>query len=160
MKAKKIAGIALTVFGSLFLFMGLIFLVIFLAVGGSMSSVQEQTQSDLEEFIDSGAIACEGEVIEVDSTTSIEYYVEEEEAFYIMEYSVTNSSYDEGTSVTVYYDPDDPGQAIAPELLEGTYSFLGGIFSVIGGVLGVIFGLAGGGMLIGGIVLIRKAKKS
>lgn len=49
---------------------------------------------------------------------------------------------------------------MAPDLVEDTYETLDNIFSGIGAGVGVFFGIIGLGLLIGGIILIRKSKSS
>ncbi len=157
---KKIGGIILSVLGGIFLFLALIFGIVFLIVGGAMGNAKDEAKEELEAFVEH-AIKTDGEIIDTDgSTTTIEYYSEKDDSYYQATFSVSNSSFREGDSVVVYYDENDPDSCMAPDLVEGTYEKLSDIFSGIGAGLGVFLGIIGLGFLIGGIVLIKKAKPS
>ena len=101
-----------------------------------------------------------GTITDVDSSTTIEYYSEMDDSYYQVAFSVSNSSFREGDSIVIYYDEDNPGSCMAPDLVEGTYETLGTVFYGVGAGAGVFFGIMGLGLLIGGIVLIKKSKFS
>lgn len=160
MAGKKAGGIIMTVFGGIILFIALIFILVFSLVGGAMREVKNQTGDEFEEFRDH-AVKTYGEIVDVESgSTTVEYYSETDNSWYQVDFSVSNSAYREGDSVALYYDEDDPGTCMAPELYESTYDTLDNVFSGIGAGLGIFFGVIGLGLLIGGIILIKKSKPS
>lgn len=155
---KKAGGIIMSVFGGIFLFIAIIFTVVFLAVGGAMGKAKEASEDELEYFYVYG-IETRGVIAEVaDGSTTVEYYVEEEDSYYQFRVSVSNSAFREGDSVTVYYDGRNPQSCIAPDLVGETYEMLDNVFSGIGAGVGIFFGIIGLGLLIGGIILLRKSK--
>lgn len=156
---KKVAGILMSVFGGLFLLLAIIFAVVFLAVGGSMGNAKENAERELEEFA-GHAMQTYGVITDADGSTTVEYYSEVDDSYYEVTFSVSNSAFGEGDSVLIYYDEDNPGSCMAPDLVEGTYETLDNVFSGIGAGLGIVFGIAGLGLLIGGIILIKKSKSS
>ncbi|MGN0132634.1 MAG: DUF3592 domain-containing protein [Lachnospiraceae bacterium] len=156
---KKIGGIIMTAIGGIFLFVAIIFAFAFLVVGGAMGNAKDQTRAEMEEFADR-AIETQGEIIDADGSTTVEYYSETDDSYYEVTFSVSNSSFREGDLITVYYDKDNPGTCMAPDLVEDTYDTLSTVFSGVGAGLGIFFGIIGLGLLIGGIILIRKSKPS
>ena len=156
---KKVAGIIMSVFGGLFLFSAVIFAIVFLAVGRIMGNVRQNAAEEFEEF-SKHAVETYGTITDVDSSTTIEYYSEMDDSYYQVAFSVSNSSFREGDSIVIYYDEDNPGSCMAPDLVEGTYETLGTVFYGVGAGAGVFFGIMGLGLLIGGIVLIKKSKSS
>ena len=73
MNGKKVGGIALTVFGGIFLFMGLLFGVIFGIVGGAMGGAADDVNAEFEEFAEY-AVETTGVVVDAgDGATTVEY---------------------------------------------------------------------------------------
>lgn len=157
---KKAAGIIMSVFGGISLFIALIFTVVFLAVGGAMGKAKEASEDEMENFYAFG-VEAQGTITDVeDGATIVEYYAEEDDSYHQFKFSVSNSAFREGDSIVVYYDRRNPQICMAPDLVEETYETLDNVFSGIGAGLGVFFGIIGLGLLIGGIILIRKSKSS
>lgn len=157
---KKAAGIVMSVIGGILLFIALIFTVVFLAVGGAMGKAKEASEEEMENFYAYG-VETQGVITEVaDGSTTVEYYAEEDDSYHQYRFSVSNSAFREGDPVVVYYDRGNPQFCRAPDLVEETYETLDHVFSGIGAGLGVFFGIIGLGLLIGGIILIRKSKSS
>ena len=156
---KKVAGVIMSVFGGIFLFTAVIFAVSFLMVGGAMGNVKENAERELDEFAEH-AVQTYGVITGVDSSTTVEYYSEIDDSNYEVAFSVTNSAFKKGDSVLIYYDEDNPASCMAPELVEGTYETLGIVFNGVGAGLGIAFGVVGLGLLIGGIILLKKSKSS
>lgn len=160
MAGKKIGGIVMTMLGGIFLFIALIFILVFSLVGGAMGDARDQVGEEFEEFSDH-AVKTYGEVVKNrNGKTTIEYYSETDESYYQVTFSLSNSAYRSGDSIEVYYDEDDPGTCMVPELYESTYGILDNVFSGIGAGLGISFGVFALGLLIGGIILLKKSKPS
>ncbi|MBD5539591.1 MAG: hypothetical protein HDR00_00070 [Lachnospiraceae bacterium] len=158
---KKVAGIIMSVIGGILLFMAVSFAIAFLAVGGAMEREKEASEEELENFY-AYAVETEGIITSVDNgSTIVEFYAEEDDSYHQWKFPVSNSAFKEGDSVVVYYNRQYPASGcMAPDLVEGTYETLGTVFYGVGAGLGVFFGIAGLGLLIGGIVLIKKSKSS
>ena len=160
--SKKAVGFLLIAFGSLFLVLGLLLGGIFMAVGGMMGSEIEQERNAFSSFREN-ALETTGKVTDVDSDegyTTFGYYAATGESFYEVTYDGYFSDYKRGTTVTVYYDKDDPGQCMIPDFTEDSYGFLQKIFTMIGGIVGGVFAVIGLVMLIVGIVIKKKATPS
>lgn len=158
-KAKRTAGILLIVLGSFFLMLGLLVGGMFLAVGGVIDSKMEQQMNEFSSFRED-ALTTTGEVTDADSdagNTTFGYYAETDGSWYEVTYEGYSSNFTEGTAVTVYYDKNDPGVCMIPEFVEGSYGLLKKIFTLVGGIVGGIFVVIGLPMLIGGIVVKKKA---
>lgn len=157
---KKVAGIIMSVIGGILLFIAVIFAIVFLVVGGAMGNAKEASEEELENFY-AYSVETYGTITDVESSSTIvEYYVEEDESYYQFTFPVSNSAFKEGDSVVVYYDSGNPSFCMAPDLVEGTYETLGTVFYGVGTGLGIFFGVIGLGLLIGGVVLIKKSKSS
>lgn len=157
--SKKAVGFLLIAFGSFFLMVGLLVGGIFLAVGSALSSEIEQEMNEFSSFQES-ALETTGEVIEADSDascTTFEYYAESDGSMYEVTYDGYFSDYTRGTTVTVYYDKNDPSLCMIPDFTKASYEFLKNIFMLIGGIVGGVFVVIGLPMLIGGIVIKKKA---
>lgn len=155
MNAKKIINIIMIVFGIIMLFMGLLFGGIFGVTGGLMGGAGDKNNEEWEAFQDD-AIETEGEIIDVDNGTVIEYYCEEDDRYYKVTLSVTSSLYPVGKQVSVYYNEDNPRECMVPEIMDSTYGILSTTFSGIGIVLGILFGGIGLVLLIAGIIMGKK----
>lgn len=154
--AKKVIGILLICFSSLFLFMGITFGVIFGGLGAVFGTVGNR-----EPVLDAAGSVKEakGEVLSVyEGGSWIWYEVDGEE--YLGYVNVTSSSYPKGTHVTVEYDSANPENMQVPEMTEAVFGMLGNIFGGVGIALAVLFGLLGIAGLIGGILLLKSYKKS
>lgn len=156
-QGKKISGIVLTVIGSIFLFVACALAAAFCIAGGAMRNQVKQEKAQLQELSDR-AVMTQGYVLDADNATTVAYYSKSDDAYYEVTYSVSSSSFQKGDQVDVYYDRDDPGSCMVPDLVEGTYQTLGTVFTALGAGIGIFFGSIGLGLLIGGIVLIRKAR--
>lgn len=158
---KKTGGIIMTVVGGILLFIAVSFAIAFLAVGGAMGKAKEASEEELENFY-AYAVETEGVITSVDSgSTIVEYYAEEDDSYHQWKFQVSNSAFREGDSIIVYYNREHPASGcMAPDLVEGTYETLGVVFNGIGAGVGIFFGIIGLGLLIGGIVLIKKSKSS
>lgn len=150
----------MSVFGGIFLFSAIIYAVAFLSVGGAMGKANEVSEDELENFYAFG-VETQGVIVEVaDGSTTVEYYAEEDDSYHEYRFSVSNSAFREGDPVVVYYHRRNPQFCRAPDLVEETYETQDHVFSGIGAGIGLFFGIIGLGLLIGGIILIRKAKSS
>lgn len=158
---KKVAGIVMSVFGGIFLFVAVFFAIAFLVVGGAMGKAKEASEEELENFY-AYAVETQGVITSVDDgSTIVEFYAEEDDSYHQWKFQVSNSAFKEGDSVVVYYNREHPSSAcMAPELVEGTYETLSTVFYGVGAGFGVFFGITGLGLLAGGIVLIKKSKSS
>lgn len=155
---KRVGGILMIVFGSLFLFMGILFGSIFGLAGYAIKNESDMVDKDFEELKED-AMTTTGVVVETDDgLTIIEYYAQEDDTYYETSCNVRSSSYEVGSEVTVYYDADEPQDAMVPELYEETYGLLNTIFSGFGFAFVGFFVILGLPLLIGGIVLMKKAK--
>ena len=156
MNGKKVGGIVLTIFGGLFLFMGLLFGIIFGLVGGAMGGAVDEVNAEFEEFSEN-AIETTGVIVDTyDSSTTIEYEVDG--VYYQVEYNVSTSEYTTGDYISVWYEIDNPYSCMAPDLYTETLGLAGGIFSGVGIGLGVIFALVGLAFMIPGIIMLKKSK--
>lgn len=138
--------------------MAILFGGIFGLVGHAMKNEGNAVNAEWEEFKEDACVTI-GEIVESgDGTTVVEYYVEDEDEYYTVTYNMSSSSYSEGTPVDVYYDEDYPDECMVPEIQEGTFGLMNNIFSGLGLGLGIFFAIFGLPFVIGGIVLIKKAK--
>ncbi|MBO4981646.1 MAG: DUF3592 domain-containing protein [Lachnospiraceae bacterium] len=152
---KKVGGIVLMFFGGLFLFLGLLFAIAFVTVGNVMGTQRENMNQEWESFAEY-AEQTTGEIVDTNNGTTVKYYADGAE--YWEHFSVSNSAFGLGDDVAVYYDAADPDQCMVPELFDSTYGILNMVFSGLGIGLGAFFGIMGLALLIGGMVLGRKAK--
>ena len=156
MNGKKVGGIALTVFGGIFLFMGLLFGVIFGIVGGAMGGAADDVNAEFEEFAEY-AVETTGVVVDAgDGATTVEY--EADGDYYQVDYTISTSEFGQGDYISVYYDPDNPYSCMVPELESGAIEMMGGIFSGVGIGVGIFFVILGLAFMIPGIILIKKSK--
>lgn len=158
---KKVAGIVMSVFGGIFLFIAVFFAIAFLVVGGAMGKAKEASEEELENFY-AYAVETQGVITSVDDgSTIVEFYAEEDDSYHQWKFQVSNSAFKEGDSIVVYYNREYPSSAcMAPDLVEETYETLGTVFYSVGAGVGIFFGIIGLGLLAGGIVLIKKSKSS
>ena len=160
---KKIIGIILTVLGSLGILFALIFGFIFGGLGMGFSAAKNSNQ----EYKSDEYSSCTGVIVSTSgsgssssgssSETTISYTVDGLE--YQGTVNMYSSSFVKGDTITVYYDLTNPNRFEVPELSEAVFGTMGTIFSGIGIVFLIIFGGIGAGMIVGGIILIRLAKK-
>lgn len=153
--AKKVIGIILTVVGGLSLLMALIFGLIFGGVGTAMNGVSDSAGDDIQ---NSNTASCYGEVLSVEDSRTVVYYVVGDEE-YAVELHVSTSQYPEGSQVTVYYNSTKPEECSVPEISEAAFGTIGSVFSGLGIALVIVFGGIGIVGLIVGILLIRSAVK-
>ncbi|MBE5883966.1 MAG: hypothetical protein E7291_06075 [Lachnospiraceae bacterium] len=154
---KRIAGGIMIFIGVILLFMAIIFSVVFGFVGNTMEAMQSSTNEEWEEFAEY-AVETIGEIVDVDDSTTVAYFVESENAYYETTLSVSNSAFNEGDLVAVYYDEDSPRDCMVPEIYSSTYGTLNTVFSGVGIGVGIVMAVFGLPILIVGIVLIRKKK--
>jgi len=165
MNSKKAAGLGITFVGGILLVVGLLLGLIFCGIGGIMKNVSENYKEDLASFIEAGAIESDAVIVArtrlADDTeqTTVEYYVESEDDSYSVTFPVWNSEFQEGKSVKIYYNEENPTECMFPELYLASYTMFQKIFPIIGGVIGGIMSLIGLPLLIIGIVLMKKKKK-
>ena len=149
--AKKVIGIILVILG-VFNILGGIFAGIIFGLVDDMSSLVVDEYATVE--------TVEGYILDVDEDdTETTVYYEVDGYSYEGELNVYNSLYTEGTKVTVEYDSSDPANFAVPEL-SNFIGAMGNLFGGVGitiGIFGAIFGI---GMLVIGIILIKKSKQA
>ena len=152
------------VFGSILTILGLLFAVIFFATG-SVANDEELMGDKLQEKFDSfarNALETTGEIVEIDrdaGTTKIGYQSEIDDAYYELELYTVLNDYSEGDAIEVYYNMDDPSDALVPEIYDVAADMVVGVFFIIG-VVAACVGVLGLILLIVGIVLVVKGKKN
>ena len=165
MNGKKAAGLGITIVGGILLAVGLLLALIFCGIGGIMKHASDSYNEKLGSFVKEGAIECDATIVArtrlTDGTeeTTVEYYVESEEESYRVTFPLWNSEFQEGRSVKVYYNVDDPTECMFPEIYIANYTMFQKIFMIVGGVIGGIMSFIGLPLLIVGIVLMVKKKK-
>jgi len=152
------------VLGAILMVLGLLFAVIFFATG-HVANNEEIMDEKVQEKIDAfrlNALETIGEVTEIDreeGTTKIGYQSEIDDAYYELQLYTVFDNYSVGDEIEVYYNIDDPSDAIVPEIYDVAADMVGGIFSIIGAVAAGV-GVIGLILLIIGIVLVVKGKKN
>ena len=162
-KGKTIGGIIMIVFGAILLALGFLFAALFFAMG-NMTNDQEVMDETIQEKLDAfrlNALETIGEVTEIDrdaGTTKIGYESETDNAYYELQVYTVFDDYAVGDAIVVYYNIDDPSNAIVPDIYDVAVDMVGGIFSIIGAVAAGV-GVVGLILLIIGIILLVKGKK-
>lgn len=156
---KKGVGIGLSIFGGIFLSIGILVGVVFIIIGSVMNKSVDKYNTELKSF-KRDAVEVKGKVTEGgDGYTTVRY--EDEDGYeYEVSYSMSSSELLPGKKVTVYYDEDDPEICMIPDVEAGVSEMLGKIFGIIGGIIAGIFGGIGLVMLIIGIVTAKSGKKA
>lgn len=140
--AGSVVGIAMILFSGIFLFVGIIFLI--------LSAVfLEVNKSHAENYLPTEAVISEIRISSDSSDAYATYVVDGKKLKAKLD--VYSSDMYEGKEIEIYYDPDNPSDVT---YLEGMRIFTT-VFSIIGAVLTVI-GLI---PLIIGIVIIIKCNK-
>lgn len=164
---KKVAGISMSIVGGILLFIAVFFAIALLVVGNAVEKEEDAagkediSEEELENFY-AFAVETQGVITNVDDgSTIVEFYAEEDDSYHQWKFQVSNSAFKEGDSVVVYYNREHPSSGcMAPDLVEGNYKTPGTVFYGVGAEAGIFFGIIGLGLLIGGIVLIKKSKSS
>lgn len=125
-----------------------------------MEKSVDTVKEELSEFKENGAIKCRGTIVDKDSnydrthSTTVEYYVESEDRYYEVSYSVSNSDYGVGDEVDVYYDATSPKKCMVPELHMSTYGTLSNAFFAVGGIIGIVMVAIGMIAVVVGVILV------
>lgn len=153
---KKIIGILLIVFSSMFLLFGVFFGLIFGGFGLIFGSVEDS----VSEFEVNGDVeTTDGTVDYVsENETCICYKVDGVE--YTCWITAVSSSYPAGTEVEVLYDSSNPWNATVPEVTEEVFGILKTVFGGFGIGFALLFGVLGFAGIIGGILLLKSYKKN
>lgn len=155
---KKLIGILMTVAGSCVLVVGLSLFITFLLARIVVGNEYNRQMEELDDFV-MHSEAVMGTVQSVESgedpETTIKYKVDGES--YYVTLTVADSRYRVSDTVRVYYDSADPSVCVVPDLY-GNVLMPAMVALVVGIVIGVVVGVVGLGILIGGIVLIKKSK--
>lgn len=163
-KGKKIGGIILVIFGTIFLVIGLAVGGLFGAVNGSMDDAMAEVEQQIEDAKLTG-VTTYGEITSIDSESmaTIEFYCEEDASWYYFTMMVVSDNYSVGSVVDVCYDPDRMNDSdyvpISPELMMEGMDVILSTASTGGVVVGVVIGVIGAILLIIGIVLLVSNKK-
>ena len=163
-KGKKIGGIILVIFGTIFLVIGLAVGGLFGAVNGSMDDAMAEVEQQIEDAKLTG-VTTYGEITSIDSESmaTIEFYCEEDASWHDFTMMVVSDNYDVGSVVDVCYDPnrlnDSDYVPISPELMMEGMDVILSTASTGGVVVGVVIGVIGAILLIIGIVLLVSNKK-
>ncbi|MBQ3037099.1 MAG: DUF3592 domain-containing protein [Lachnospiraceae bacterium] len=156
--AKKVIGIILVILGVFNILGGIFAGIIFGLFGGVFGLVDDMSSLVVDEYATVETV--EGYILDVDEDdTETTVYYEVDGYYYEGELNVYNSLYTEGTKVTVEYDSSDPANFAVPEL-SNFIGAMGNLFGGVGitiGIFGAIFGI---GMLVIGIILIKKSKQA
>ena len=142
-------------------FVGIIFVIIGLTIGGCfiivsaiMGKITGDFEKELEEFRPYANTTSGYVEYSYDGHTLITYYDNEGNG-YNKRYNSSSTDL-EGTTVTVYYDKDDPASCMVPEVESGVLQLLGNIFLIVGIVLIVIFCGIGISVMIGCNAVAKK----
>lgn len=163
-KGKKIGGIILVVFGTIFLVIGIAVGALFGAMNGVMDKAIEEVEQQIEDARRTG-VTTYGEIVDINSEgmATIEYYYVEGDEWYQMSMMVMNDEYQVGSGLEVCYDPNklnDPDYVpVVPVLYLDAMGMVGDTVPGIGIGVGVFFGVLGAILLIIGIVLLVGNKK-
>lgn len=163
-KGKKIGGIILIIFGT-------IFLVIGIAVGalfGAMNSAMDEAIAEVEEQIEDArrtGVSTYGEIVDIgsDNMATIEFYCVEDDSWHEMSMMVMSDEYQVGSGLEVCYDPyklNDPDYVpVVPVLYLDAMGVVGDTVPGIGIGVGFFLGVLGAILLIIGIIMIVNNKK-
>ena len=159
-KGKKIGGIILVIFGTIFLVIGLAVGGLFGAMNGAMDEAISELQEEIDEFRENGVTTL-GEITDIDSDgmATIEYYCDEDGYWYETYIMVLNDGYQVGSAVEVCYESSDPTNVMVPQLYMEAMGMVGDTVPGVGIGVGVVFGVIGAVLLIIGIVLLVSNKK-
>lgn len=165
-KPGRTAAKILKIFGIVIIVLGILFAIIFCGVvGGIMKKKASDIRIELSQFQEQGALQCKGTVLQSSESkqgvtqTKIGYYIEMDGSYYETSYAVSNSRFEEGSEVLVYYNPDKPEECMVPDLFTETYEFISRIFILVGAIIGGVFVVIGNVMLIVGSVLKKKKNR-
>jgi len=160
---KTIGGIIMIVIGAILMALGFLFAAFFFFTG-SVADNEEIMDAKIEEEVDlfkRNALETVGEVTDIDwdaGAMKIGYWSETDNDYYELEIYTVLDDYSVGDEIVVYYNIDDPSDAIVTEVYDEAVDMVSGIFFIIGAVAAVV-GVAGLILLIIGIVLLVKGKK-
>lgn len=163
-KGKKIGGIILVIFGTIFLVIGIAVGALFGAMNGAMDQAIEEIEQQIEDARRTG-VSTYGEIVDIDSENmaTIEFYCAEYDDWFVTRIAVVNDEYQVGSGLEVCYDPyklSDPDYVpVVPALYLDAMSMVGDTVPGIGIGVGVFFGVLGAILLIIGIVLLVGNKK-
>ena len=163
-KGKKIGGIILVIFGTIFLVIGIAVGALFGAMNGVMDEAVAEVEQQIEEARQAG-VSTYGEITNIDSENmaTIEFYCEEDGEWYQMNMMVMNDDYQVGSGVEVCYEYDklnDPNYVpVVPVLYLDAMGMVGDTVPGIGIGVGVFFGVLGAILLIIGIVMLVNNNK-
>ena len=143
--------------------LGFLFAAIFFAIGSVAEDedlIDEKVQEKLDLF-ERNALDTFGEITDIDynkGTMKIGYESEIDDSYYELQINTVLDDYSVGDEIEVYYNIDDPSDAIVPEIYDLAADMLGGIFFIIAAIAAGV-GVVGLILLIVGIVLLVKGKK-
>ena len=159
-KGKKIGGIILVIFGTIFLVIGLAVGGLFGAMNGAMDEAISELQEEIDDFRENGVTTL-GEITDIDSDSmaTIEYYCDEDGYWYETYIMVLDEGYQVGSAVEVCYDSSDPTNVMVPQLYMEAMGVVGDTVPGVGIGVGAVFGVIGAVLLIIGIVLLVSNKK-
>lgn len=163
-KGKKIGGIVLVIFGTIFLVIGIAVGALFGAMNGVMDEAIEEVQKEIDEARETG-VSTYGQITDIDSENmaTIEFYCEEDGEWYEMNMMVMSDEYQVGSGVEVCYEYDklnDPDYVpVVPVLYMDAMGMVGDTVPGVGIGVGVFFGVLGAILLIIGIVMLVSNKK-
>lgn len=159
---KKVAGIIMSVIGGILLFIVVIYAIVIFAVGGAVGKAKEDLEEKLENFY-AHAVETEGVITNVNvdnGLATVEYYAEVDDSYHQFMFLVSNSDFKEGDAIVIYYDKNNPAASMAPDWQKEAFETFGPVSYDVGAGEGIFFTIIGLGLLIGGIVLIKKSKSS
>lgn len=163
-KGKKIGGIILIIFGTIFLVIGLAVGGLFGAMNGAMDDAMVEIEQQIEDARQTG-VSTYGEITDIDSESmaTIVFYSEEDDSLHYFSMMVVSDNYGVGSTVEVVYDPNRIGYSdytpISPELMMEGMDVILSTASTGGVVVGVVLGIIGAVLLIVGIVMLVSNKK-
>lgn len=163
-KGKKIGGIILVIFGTIFLVIGIAVGALFGAMNGHMDEVIEEVEQQIEDARRTG-VSTYGEIVAINSEgmATIEFYCVEDDEWHEMRMMVMNDEYQIGSGLEVCYDPyklNDPDyMPVVPALYLDAMGMVGDTVPGVGIGVGIFFGVLGAILLIIGIVLLVGNKK-
>ena len=143
--------------------LGFLFAAFFFATGSvaeNENMVDEKVQEKMDLF-KRNALETIGEVTDIDwdeGTTKIGYESEIDNSYYELQIYTVLEDYSVGDAIEVYYNIDEPSDAMVPEIYDLAADMVGGIFFTIGAIAAGV-GVVGLILLIVGIVLTVKSKK-
>lgn len=162
-KGKKIGGIILIIFGTIFLVIGIAVGGLFGVLNSSMDDAMEEVERQIEDARRTG-VTTYGEITGIDSESmaTIEFYCDEDGSWYYFNMMVVSDNYDVGSIVEVCYDPYRLGDSdyvpVAPAMMMEGMDVILSTASTGGTVVGVVLGIIGAVLLIIGIVMLVSNK--